>query len=241
MVMADQQERETHLLMDILRLRVEQLDLPWYLASYLKVTLPRPVGKRSLDAAPDLLMALAQDHFRSSWDIVSEGQPPRFVLEVSSRWSWERDSEEKPRIYQTMGIAEYVVFAPERHDGGAVLFGHRLDSSGHYQQWNADPQGVLWSRELDLGLYVEEALWLRVRDRQGNRLPTPTEWARTEAAAREAEAARANEASRRAAANVQRADEATRQAAAEATARQDAEAEVARLREELRKLREGQH
>jgi nucleoid-associated protein YgaU len=88
-----------------------------------------------------------------------------------------------------------------------------------------DAQGVLWSQQLELGLYVEGELWLRARDRHGNRLPTPTELARKEAATREAEAARAEEANQR--------------AAAEAAAREAAEAEVARLRAELRRLREG--
>jgi Putative restriction endonuclease len=183
MVMADLQVRERDLLIDILRLHVLLQRLPWYLASYLKVTMPRPAGRRTLAAAPDLLMALAEDWPRTSWDIVSEGQAPRFVLEVSSAASWERDSEDKPLIYQAMGVREYVVFAPERKDGGPVLLGYRLDAAEQYQSLGVDDQGVLWSQELGgLGLYVEERVWLRARDAQGNRLPTPTELYRTEAA-----------------------------------------------------------
>jgi hypothetical protein len=212
MVMSGLQSRETHLLMDILRLHVAGHHLHWYLESYLKITLPRPRNEPALAAAPDLLMALTADEPRTSWDIVAERQPPRFVLEVSSPWSWHRDATEKPRIYQAMGIAEYVVFAPERHDGGPKLFGHRLDAGGQYQAWDVDAHGVLWSEELELGLYIEEDTWLRARDRYGNRLPTPTERSHAADAAREAAS----------------------------TARAAAEAEVARLREELRRLREGQ-
>jgi Uma2 family endonuclease len=224
MVMAGLQTREVDVLLDILRLHVQRLGLLWYLESYLLVTMPRPGSRRLLGAAPDLVMALSHDQPRSSWDIVTEGQPPRWVLEVSSSASWERDSEEKPRIYQAMGVAEYVVFAPERHDGGPRLFGYRRDVGGQYQAWDVDAQGVLWSQQLELGLYVEGELWLRARDRHGNRLPTPTEWARAEAAARTDEAAA-------------RSEERARREAAEA-AKDAAEADNARLREELRKLRE---
>jgi Uma2 family endonuclease len=212
MVMADLQVRETDLLMDILRLHVQQQGLPWYLASYLKITMPRPGSGRPLDAAPDLLMALAEDRPRISWNIGAEGQAPRFVLEVSSTSSWERDSVDKPLIYQAMGVWEYAVFAPERDDHGPVLFGYRWDAQKQAVPWAVDAQGVLWSRELDLGLYVEAGQWLRAVDRQGDRLPTPTERYRAEAAARTSETAR----------------------------REAAESEVARLQEELRRLRQQQ-
>ncbi len=239
MVMAGLQVRETALLMEILRLHAQHHGLPWYLESYLLVTIPRPGSARLLGAAPDLLMALSTDEPLTSWDIATEGQPPRLVLEVSSPWSWERDRADKPLIYQAMGIAEYVVFAPERPDEGPRLFGYRLDAKGQCQAWDVDGQGVLWSQQLDLGLYVEHEVWLRVRDRRGNRLPTPTERMRAEAAARTdeaaarvAEAVRAEEASRRAAAELEARE-------AETMARETAESEVARLREELRRLREG--
>ncbi len=194
MVMAGLQTREVDVLLDILRLHVQRLGLPWYLESYLLVTMPRPGSARLLGAAPDLLMALSEDQPRTSWDIIAEGQPPRFVLEVSSRASWERDNKEKPWIYQAMGVPEYALFAPERSDGGPKLFGYRLDARGRLRPWSVDRRGVLWSRELGgLGLIVEEGLWLRALDAQGERLPTPMERAHTV----EAEATRLREELRR--------------------------------------------
>lgn len=217
MVMSGLQSREVDVLIDILRLHVRRNRLPWYLETYLKVTMPRPRVSRKLDVAPDLLMAEADDRPRTSWVLRDEGKPPQFILEVSSTSSWERDTEDKPVIYEQMGVAEFAIFAPERRDGPA-LFGHRRDERGRWVPWHPDERGVLWSRELGgLGLYVEDRLWLRAVTPGGERLPTPGELAEAEASRREAAEARAAAAAERGAA---------------------AEAEAARLREELRRLRE---
>lgn len=130
---------------------------------------------------------------------------------------------EKPRIYEGMGVREYAIFAPERRDG-PQLFGYRRDAAGRWVPWHADSRGILWSQELGgLGLYAEDRLWLRALDAEGNRLPTPRELVEEQAAAyRDAERDRAAEAARREAAELP--------AAA-------AEAEAARLREKLRRLR----
>ncbi len=211
MVMPDFQWRVVALLMSILRLHVARSGLRWYLAADLKVSMPRAITtrvrtRRVLDVAPDLLMAEADDTERASWQVISEGQPPLFVLEVVTEASVERDLEEKPEIYDAMGVREYAIFAPRRTDGGAALLGYQRDTRGRFVPWSADAQGVLWSAALGgLGLYVEDGKWLRARDSAGRRLPSAEE----EAARAEQEAARAEQ---------------------EAAARRAAEAEVARLR-----------
>jgi len=223
MVMADVQVRDVDLLKSILRLHIEQRQLPWYLASYLKITMRRPVTGEPLEAAPDLLVTEGEERLRTSWNIAAEGKPPLFVLEVASTKSWGRDTRGKPQIYAAMGVAEYAIFAPERKRG-PQLFGYRRDAAGQFVDWRADRQGVLRSRALGgLGFYVEERLWLRALDAEGRRLRTSHEQLAEEAAARDAEAAARRDAERR--------------AAAETAARAQVEAEVARLREELRQLR----
>ena len=217
MVMADLQVRGVDLLKPILLLHAERRHLPWYVASYLLITAPRPIGDRALEAAPDLLVAKAADVLRTSWSVPAEGKAPEFVLEVSSGKSWGRDFGDKPRIYDGIGVREYAVFAPERKDGPKLL-GWRRDERGQFVEWQVDERGVLWSRALgNLGLYVEGGLWLRALDAAGRRLPTPAEVAIEERRRADAESARA---------------------AAEAVGRVAAEAEVDRLREVLRRLRE---
>ncbi|HVA91175.1 MAG TPA: Uma2 family endonuclease [Chloroflexota bacterium] len=232
MVMADLQVRDIDLLKPILREYIEQQHLPWYLASYLKISRRRPDSDELLEAAPDLMLALGEERLRTSWSIEAEGSP-LFVLEVASTKSLKRDYKDKPRIYGGMGVAEYAIFAPERKRG-PQLSGYRRDEGGRFIDWRPDHHGVLWSRALGgLGFFVEERLWLRALDAEGQRLPTPQEQMIAAFRALQAAEQRAD------AEAAARAAEASAHAA-EALARAEAEAEVARLREELRRLRAAQ-
>lgn len=232
MVMPDFQWRIVELLMSILRLHATRQGLRWYLAAELQVTMPRALTprtrtRRTLDVVPDLLMAVADDVERTSWNVHAEGQPPRLVLEVVTEASLDRDMEEKPVIYDALGVREYVIFAPKRIDGGPLLSGYHRVDDGQFAPWSVDEQGALRSAALgDLELYVEDGKWLRVRDALGRRLPSAAE----EAARADQEAARANREATRANQEAARANQEAARAAREAAARQAAEAELARLR-----------
>jgi Uma2 family endonuclease len=217
MVVPEFQWRVVALLMSALRLYVRRRGLTWHLAAELKITMPRRIIPRSLDLAPDLMVVEADDAPRTSWDVRVEGQVPPFVLEVVTKDSWERDTVEKPLLYDAMGVQEYVIFAPQRKDGGPLLFGYHRDAEGRFVPWHTDEQGALHSAVLGgLTLYVEDGEWLRLRDAQGQRLPSAEEEA--ERAEREAE----------------RAEREAERAEQEAAARQAAEAELERLRALLR-------
>jgi Uma2 family endonuclease len=193
MVVPEFQWRVVALLMSALRLYVRRRGLTWHLAAELKITMPRRIIPRSLDLAPDLMVVEADDAPRTSWDVRVEGQVPPFVLEVVTKDSWERDTVEKPLLYDAMGVQEYVIFAPHRKDGGPLLFGYHRDAEGRFVPWDTDEQGALHSAVLGgLTLYVEEGEWLRLRDAQGQRLPSAEEEA--ERAEREAAARQAAEA-----------------------------------------------
>jgi len=228
MVMNSLQVRDIDLLKSILQLHARRQDLPWMIDSYLKVSIPRPDG-RPLDAAPDLMVALGvEDRLRTSWQIPDEGKAPEFALEVSSPDSWARDRDEKPSIYDCMGVSEYVLFFPRQQERGPWLLGHRRGPDGAFVEIAPDARGLLWCTSLDLGLTVEGGLWLRAVDAQGRRLPSPDEWAAAEAHARRA-------ADRRASEEVQARAQAEQRASEEAKARIAAEDEVHRLREALRR------
>jgi Uma2 family endonuclease len=212
MTMPDFQWRVIALLMSILRRHMGRHDLHWYLAAELRVTMPRQVRamrrkatRRTLDLGPDLLMAEADDIERTSWNVRVEGQPPALVVEVATEDSWERDTEDKPLLYDLMGVMEYVIFAPQRKSPGPKLLGYRRNEDGRFVEWQADAEGMLRSEMLGgLFLYVEDDKWLRVRDEAGNRLLSDREGAEQEAqraaretAARQAAEARALDAERR--------------------------------------------
>lgn len=181
MVMSDQQWHAVDQFMSILNLHVERQGLPWYTASYLKITMPRGPGERSLDVAPDAFVVEAERHMRDSWNVIAERKSPQFVLEVLGEKSWTRDAKEKPDIYDAMGVREYALFWPRRPRGGPLLFGYRRSPMETFVPWETDDQGMLRSSELGgLRLHVEDQQWLRLVDLDGKRLPTEAE----EAAAR---------------------------------------------------------
>lgn len=185
LIMADVQVRAVDLLKSILALHARRQRLSWYLASYLKITTARPGSGGPLDVAPDLLVAWGAERLRPSWNVSAEGKAPEFVLEVASASSWERDAQEKPLVYEAIGVQEYAIFAPERGDGGPRLSGYRRQPQGGFTYWEPSPAGVLWSTVLGLGLVEHEHIQLRAIDARGNLLPTPIELAGAEAAARE--------------------------------------------------------
>jgi Uma2 family endonuclease len=252
MVMPDYQLWALHLLLSILRRYRAEQRLRWYIGSELWVTLPRP-GLANLDTAPDLFVAEGDTKSRTSWNIREEGQAPRFVLEVVTGASWERDTQQKRAIYDLMGVEEYAIFAPLRADGGPKLLGYHRGVFGQWQPWPAEAGG-LRSRALG-GLLLKaveaEGTVLRLYNAQGRRLPSDEEAEVAERQRAEREGQRAERERQRAEKERQRSAEArqaaveARQAAAEARqaaeeARQraeEAEARVAALEAELARLR----
>ncbi len=159
---------------------------------------------------------------RNGYVISEVGKPPDFVLEVASRSTGRRDYTVKREGYAKLGVGEYWRFD---HTGGrfhdAPLAGDLL-VDGKYEPLpiHYDADGLEWGHSPVLGL---DLCWedgrLRFRDpATGDFLPTPAE---LDAQAREGRAAR------EAAENLSR---------LERSAREAAEAEVARLREQIRRL-----
>ncbi len=135
-----------------------------------------------------------------------EGKPPDAIIEVTSRKTKKTDTGKKPALYHQLGVPEYFLFDPTEDYLHPPLQGHRL-VGGQYEPIVADLQGALVSEQLGLRLHAEGGQVMFYRLDTGERLLT-------EAEARQA------------------AEEALQ---AEARALQAAEAEIALLREELRR------
>ena len=222
MVMPDYQMRVIRLLLSILDRYRDEMRLRWYIGAELMVVLPRP-GLASLEVAPDLFVAEGDDTWRESWNVNSEGTPPRFVLEVVTRDSWERDTGEKVRLYDRLGVEEYAIFAPERLRRTPRLSGYHRGVHGTWERWPLEA-GALKSAALGgLTLEVEEGRYLRLRDPEGRRLLSDLEAERLAAQRAEAEA--------------QRAEAEARRAESEARARRETESRLVELEAEIARLR----
>lgn len=184
---------------------------------------------------------------RESFNLVKEGVIPSLVIEIISpvdprirKW----DEVDKFKLYQRVGIPEYILVEPPRPENGHrfLLQGHRLDPQGGYQPIVPDTQGRLRSETMGL-LFGASAAGdrLEVFDaRTGERLLYPVELetraAREEAARRSAEKRAVREAEARRSAELRAVREAAARQAEE-TARQAAEERAKVAEEELERLR----
>jgi len=168
---------------------------------------------------------------RRIYKIWVEGKAPDVVFETTSRKTRRKDTIDKPKLYARLGVREYFLFDPEQEYLDPPLQGYRLVADA-YERIQPDEAGSLESQELQLSLRMEEDVVQFYRLDTGERLLTPRERATREAgqAAREAE---------RAAREAERADQEAERADREAEARRSAEAELARLREELARRTRG--
>ena len=195
-------------------------------------------GDRLRHVAPDVFVVrgILKATERRRYLVWEESKAPDLIVEITSESTREEDMDDKFQLYQdTLKVSEYFLFDPYAEYLEPALCGYRL-AGGLYRPIEPVngrlPSGVL-------GLHLEQNDWqLRLYDpATGRWLPTPSERAAQEAAARAvAEAARRQEAAARAVAEAARQQEADARAAAEA-GRQQAEMEVQRLRREIDDLR----
>ncbi len=187
--------------------------------------------------SPDIMVVKGvEKKDRRSYILEDEGKAPDLIIELISPKTKVEDFGNKRVVYAGWGVKEYFLFDPTGELSSAPLCGFRLQGNDYVPMMGAR----LHSEVLGLDLVVESGQ-LRLYDPQtGQRLLTHEE---SEAARRAAEAKAAQESAARQAAEAKAAQEsAARQAAEakaaqEAAARQAAEAELARMREELAKLR----
>ncbi len=116
-------------------------------------------GDNSRRVAPDVFAAFGASgkHPRYSWLIWNEGGVvPRFVMEVATESTWERNATEKRDIYEEIEVEEYWRFDPECGKFfSPPLVGDRLEN-GVYTPIHVytDEQGILRGRSVALGLDI---------------------------------------------------------------------------------------
>ena len=126
---------------------------------------------------PDFfLVKNVTNDLRPSWVVWEEGgQYPNLIIELLSDSTANVDRTIKKQLYQNrFRTPEYFWFSPDTLE----FEGYRL--SGHQNQAIAtNEQGWRWSEELELYLGVEQGQ-LRYFSADGEKIPTPEEFARRE-------------------------------------------------------------
>ena len=163
--------------------------------------------------SPDILVSFGIGRKdRRTYKVWEEGKAPDFVMEFSSKRTYQNDLEGKVAHYAAMRIPEYFLYDVDRRYLPTPLMGFRLVEDA-YIKVSPDVDGGLRSEVLNLNFHLLD-------DGLGVYAPGAGNWLQTPA---EAATARAEQAETR----VQH----------EAEARQNAEAEASRLREELARLK----
>ena len=145
---------------------------------------------------------------RRIYKIWEEGKPPDFVLEFASKGTYRTDLTRKVQLYAEIGIPEYFVYDVDRRYLPSPLLGFRL-MGDDYVEIASLATGGLPSVTLGLEFHVLD-------DSLGIYDPEAEAWLQTSA---------------------ERAEDAEERANQEANARHKAEVEVARLQEELERLK----
>ena len=121
---------------------------------------------------PDFFVVLgAENRPRKSWILWAEqGKYPNVIVEFLSASTAKVDRDEKKKLYQdTFRTPDYFWFDPETLE----FKGFRL-SGGKYRSIKSNPNGWLWSQQLQLFLGVHDRQ-LRFFTAKGQRVPSPEE------------------------------------------------------------------
>ena len=192
-------------------------------------------GDPRQSVSPDVLVAFGLGKKpRRSYLVWKEGKVPDFAMEFSSKGTYRNDLGRKMELYASLGIQDYFLYDAEGLYLPSPIMGFTL-VDGSYAPIPAGPDGSLHSTALSLDFCVGDVGLGIYNPAADEWLQTPAESALQRATTAET---RAEEEAQRATTAEIRAEIAETRAEEETIARQQAEAEIARLQEELARLKE---
>lgn len=155
--------------------------LPWFIGNQLKMILHRRGNRASYLPSPDILVhPTLTNASRSSLVLATDG-PPVLVIEVASpSTALEHDLNllaptGKPRVYELIGVQEYLVFDPTADILEPQVWARRAGSSG-FVPWEPDDNGRWISAALGIA-FQPQGVFLRVYDQDGHLVPITEELA----------------------------------------------------------------
>jgi Uma2 family endonuclease len=111
-------------------------------------------GDSSAVVCPDVLLVhgVSKRHRRNY--LLWEERTPSLMVEVTSKSTHREDTAKKKKLYERLGVEEYVLFDPYREYLHPPLQGFRLESS-RYEPIRLEPDGKLRSRTAGVLLQQE--------------------------------------------------------------------------------------
>ena len=170
--------------------------------------------------SPDVLVCFGiNPKLRLTYKTWEEGKAPDFVMEFSSKTTYDKDLDEKMDVYASLEIQDYFLYDAEGLYLPTPLMGFTLVDDA-YVAITPDDDGGIRSSVLGLDFRLRDGV-IAIYD------PVAGAWVQTRAETAEARAEQEST----------RAETAEARAEQESTRAETAEAEVAQLREEIARLK----
>ena len=111
-------------------------------------------GSPRESVSPDILVSFGiGKKQRRTYKVWEEGKPPDFVLEFSSKGTYQNDLDDKMHLYARIGISEYFLYDAERRYLPSSLMAFRL-VDGDYVEISQRPDGGFFSETLGLTFHL---------------------------------------------------------------------------------------
>ncbi len=144
----------------------------WGACNQIALTRLRHADGRPYDPRPDVMvLARPLPSGAISSIALADAGAPLFIAEVVSRSTVGDDIGEKQRIYEAIGVQEYIAFDPDGALLSTPLLAWRL-ASGAYIPWRAEADGSWYSAALEVSILATQPM-LGVRDRTGRDIDLP--------------------------------------------------------------------
>ncbi len=164
---------------DGLRISAARRDLPWFVSNQqflLLLNEGRPFPRR---IGPDVCVYQSLPMVNPTSIPVAQHGPPTLILEVASPGTALAndtnifDPQAKPRLYERIGVAEYIAFDPTGEIYGAPIWAQHRGPEG-FMPWLPEGDGRLHSV---LGIsFMQVGHLLRVYDHDGQLVPISLEF-----------------------------------------------------------------
>jgi len=132
----------------------------------------RRTDDRPYDPRPDvMILARPLPSGASSSIALTDAGVPLFIAEVASRGTVSEDIGEKRRVYEAIGVQEYIVYDPDGSLLSTPLRAWRLEDEA-FVPWHAEQDGFWHSRVLGVTIEPTQPL-LNMRDWMGEPIDPP--------------------------------------------------------------------